>query len=251
MFNPSNIKQQLTKTHLIEFITATILFVVGMILEELPGYHMEIPLERNNAMVLYKNLNSTIPSILCLIISISLPITVIFLFAKKRNSTYYFITVFIVFFFSFSMNIFLTNVIKLFAGRPRPNFYAMIDAGNMKDAYKSFPSGHSSMMFNGMMFISLLLCGELHVFNGNGSLLTLLLSLLPLVMAGIVAVTRTRDYFHNFDDILAGSIIGSIISLLSYITKFKSLWGQNAGEIEEEVNLEFDNNYNYKKTLYN
>ena len=34
--------------------------------------------------------------------------------------------------------------------------------------------------------------------------------------AGLIAVTRTRDYWHNYDDVLAGSLIGLGIAVFIY-----------------------------------
>jgi diacylglycerol diphosphate phosphatase/phosphatidate phosphatase len=39
----------------------------------------------------------------------------------------------------------------------------------------------------------------------------------------IVAVSRTIDYHHNFSDILAGSLIGAVISYICYFLYFPDL----------------------------
>jgi membrane-associated phospholipid phosphatase len=51
-----------------------------------------------------------------------------------------------------------------------------------------FPYFYSFLVFSTWRFLPLLIC-----FGG----------------AGFVALTRTRDYYHNFDDIIAGAIIGT------------------------------------------
>jgi hypothetical protein len=49
-----------------------------------------------------------------------------------------------------------------------------------------------------------------------------LLAMLYFFTASLVSSTRPRDYWHNFDDILAGAIIGyaPILFLLSNICWF-------------------------------
>ena len=232
------IKQKLTKTHLIELGIIAVFFMAAILGEFLPSHKMDIPGGRNNPMNSYKNTSNTMPSILNDIISLTVPMVFIFFFSRnKRDSMNYLVTVSITFLFDYSCSAFLTEVFKLFAGRPRPNYWALVDEGHEIDAYKSFPSGHSSVVFSGMMFLSLLISGELKVFAGNGSLLRLCIALLPLVYACIIGITRTRDYWHNFDDVLGGTLLGCVVALVTYLTKFKSLWGNYAGEVDEEDDL--------------
>lgn len=69
------------------------------------------------------------------------------------------------------------------------------------DARKSFPSGHSSFAFACMVFVSLYLSGRLHVFNqnGRGQAWRILLVITPIVVAALIAVSRTCDYHHHWE----------------------------------------------------
>ncbi|KAL7720030.1 Phosphatidic acid phosphatase type 2 domain-containing protein 1B [Entamoeba marina] len=241
--NFQTILNHFTKVQVFEVGVALVLFCLSLLLPLIPPHQMEIPLERNNPLTLYKNTTETVPFILCSLLAWGIPSLFVAWFGYKRSSTRYIITVYITFFFSISVTEFITNSFKLFAGRPRPNYWELYDAGYTYNAYKSFPSGHSSTIFNGMSFLAILIAGELKVFSGNGSLIKLCISALPFVAAGLVALTRTRDYFHHFDDILAGGLIGSVVSIVCYLIKFKPLWGTEAGEVEGEDNMEFDNEY--------
>ena len=78
------------------------------------------------------------------------------------------------------------------------------------DGRRSFPSGHSSTAFAGMMFLSLWIAGMTGAWclsqpTSGGSFLhsklaRLVLSLLPLVFATWVAVSRMEDYVSRNSD---------------------------------------------------
>jgi diacylglycerol diphosphate phosphatase/phosphatidate phosphatase len=135
----------------------------------------------------------------------------------------------------------VTDIFKVFAGRLRPNFLARClpnAAGicsqigsTVRDSRLSFPSGHSSMSFAGMMFLSLYIAGKLSTFGPNGGALwKAFVSLLPLCTAGMIAVSRTLDYHHNYDDVIAGSVIGSVIAMMCYFLQYPSLFEKTCYE---------------------
>lgn len=60
--------------------------------------------------------------------------------------------------------------------------------------------------------------GKLHVFTerGRGQTWRLIIALIPLMLATLVAVSRTADYHHHYQDVIVGSLIGIIFAYLSY-----------------------------------
>lgn len=72
--------------------------------------------------------------------------------------------------------------------------------------------------FASMCFVSLYVMGKLHVFTerGRGQTWRLLLSFIPLMLATLVAVSRTADYHHHYQDVIVGSLIGIVLAYLSY-----------------------------------
>lgn len=113
---------------------------------------------------------------------------------------------------AYSINAIFTAILKLIVGRPRPNFFYRCFpdgvgievqnctgewAGQM-DGRKSFPSAHSSFSFTGMVYIT---CYLFTIFDfsqpsfGRGILL--FSSLVPILLAIIISLSRACDYHHH------------------------------------------------------
>jgi len=138
-----------------------------------------------------------------------------------------------------------TQAIKITVGRPRPDILDRCkpDAGTvdpefglstsaichqpdlhiLKDGFRSFPSGHSSLSFAGLTFLSLYIAGKMHLFDTRGHTHKAWISFLPLLGAALVAISRTMDYRHHWQDVLAGSLLGFTIANFAYRQYFPSL----------------------------
>ncbi|KFO71561.1 Phosphatidate phosphatase PPAPDC1B, partial [Cuculus canorus] len=102
-----------------------------------------------------------------------------------------------------ALNGVFTNTLKLVVGRPRPDFFYRCfpdgranaelvctgDPGTVNEGRKSFPSGHASSLF----------------------------------LATLVAVSRTCDYKHHWEDVLVGSALGFVLAYLCYRQYFPPL----------------------------
>ena len=135
---------------------------------------------------------------------------------------------------SLAVTALVTTFVKHAAGRPRPNYYALmeLDAATYGDeAVRSFPSGHASSAMAGLHFLSLWL-RFLAVGSGRGSsdgdgsdcgsgcscLPCIQLRWMQMVigcavfapscLALWVAITRVEDHWHGYADVLGGSLIG-------------------------------------------
>ncbi|XP_013119586.2 uncharacterized protein LOC106096397 isoform X1 [Stomoxys calcitrans] len=148
-----------------------------------------------------------------------------------------------------------TSLLKISVGRPRPDyFYRCFPDGvmhlsnnatnmdNLLDLFnctgstnainegrKSFPSGHSSFAFAGFGFITYYVGAKLHAFNyrGRGQSWRLCLSIAPLVLAALIAVSRTCDYHHHWEDVTIGSFIGLFVSYYVYRQYYPSIFSTN------------------------
>lgn len=142
------------------------------------------------------------------------------------------------------INCILTDMVKLMVGRPRPDFFwrcfpdgelnpELRCSGAPEDVAegrKSFPSGHSSISFCSLGFMSWWCMGKLRVWGGRppgppGALL--LLALAPLTVALAVALSRTCDYHHHWQDVLVGSLMGLGVSFMVYRQHFPPLSSQH------------------------
>jgi len=81
----------------------------------------------------------------------------------------------------------------------------------LRDGWRSFPSGHASLSFAGMGYLSVYLAHVLcsrSIRRRRTGLARLAITLAPVFGAGYVAATRYGDLKHYGYDILAGSLIG-------------------------------------------
>ncbi|KAK4284175.1 hypothetical protein QN277_001043 [Acacia crassicarpa] len=140
--------------------------------------------------------------------------------------------------FSVLVTAVITDAIKDAVGRPRPYFFWRCfpdgkdvydklgnvichgDKNVIKEGHKSFPSGHTSWSFAGLGFLSLYLSGKIKAFDRTDHVAKLCIVFLPLLMASLVAVSRVDDYWHHWQDVFAGGLIGLIVATFCYLQFF-------------------------------
>ncbi|CBZ25808.1 phosphatidic acid phosphatase protein-like protein [Leishmania mexicana MHOM/GT/2001/U1103] len=146
----------------------------------------------------------------------------------------------------------VTAVLKLYAGRLRPDYLSRLKAAGytssmshlpdpqtnpdyycalmdahpaLKEGRLSFPSGHSSTSFAVCTVLSLFFVAHLRPFARHASFTRLIICLLPISVSLVCAVSRTRDNKHHFSDIVAGSLIGAVSAFLSFHGTFRQVGG--------------------------
>ncbi|TKA58554.1 hypothetical protein B0A53_00295 [Rhodotorula sp. CCFEE 5036] len=148
---------------------------------------------------------------------------------------------------SVSLTTVFTQVVKVCVGRPRPDLidrcqpvegatnaavYGLatvaictVQSGHIiDDGFKSFPSGHSSFAWAGLGYFALYLSGKMHLFDHRGYTVKAWVAIAPLIGATLIAVSRTMDYRHHATDVIAGSILGALIALVTYHLYYPSLF---------------------------
>jgi len=177
----------------------------------------------------------------------------------------------LVFLEAISLALGTAECVKKFVGRKRPNFFAMCDYQGYREALAtnnftsylqltqanipgniancrgevseinesqySFPSGHSTAIWCGMTFLCLYALYLFHHFSSRYNMAKGLLALLFFTTATLIACTRPRDYWHNFDDIVAGSVIGFSCSCFCFFLNYSGILTQGSNENEEKAGL--------------
>lgn len=164
----------------------------------------------------------------------------------------------------------VTDVLKNLIGRHRPDFLArcvprsdaplnvMVFAKDvcttdnldlLKDGFRTTPSGHSSISFSGLVYLSLWLSGQLVIMNENLGYWRSILAWIPTLQCTYIALSRTEDYRHHFVDVIIGSLIGLGMAFWAYRRLFPHIAHPKAYEpyiiiSEEEDNDNPDTQYN-------
>ncbi|CAI5756864.1 unnamed protein product [Candida verbasci] len=148
----------------------------------------------------------------------------------------------------------LTDLLRVAIGNPRPDFLQrcgpkegtpinqLVDVSictaplgqiYLMDGMKSTPSGHSSMSFAGLLYLTIWLIGQFKIiqtYNRHNKIIYIIFVNLPILLACYIAFSRTQDYRHHFFDILFGSCLGILFATISYFKYFNSLLKENSNE---------------------
>ncbi|KAL8408534.1 hypothetical protein RB594_007099 [Gaeumannomyces avenae] len=106
------------------------------------------------------------------------------------------------------------------------------DLSGVFNSLESFPSGHTTAAFAGFVYLYLYLNAKLKVFsNYHPSMWKLALTYAPILGATLIGGSLTVDQSHNWYDIVAGGIIGTIFALSSYRTVYAAIWDWHINHI--------------------
>ena len=62
--------------------------------------------------------------------------------------------------------------------------------------------------------MSLYLSGKIRAFDGKGHVAKLCIVILPLLVAALVGISRVDDYWHHWQDVFAGGLLGMLVFTL-------------------------------------
>jgi membrane-associated phospholipid phosphatase len=149
------------------------------------------------------------------------------------------------------LNWLISDVLKVYCGQLRPNFYALceFDADTKTclnessyNAYKSFPSGHSSLAFCSMTIVSLHWLGKVGILRSSRSgsslrtkLSALVAFLLPTSIAIWIAASRIHDHYHHPVDVVTGAAIGTMCAHFCMALYYPSIYATGSLHRGDEV----------------
>ncbi|KAK0574459.1 hypothetical protein LWI29_024027 [Acer saccharum] len=183
--------------------------------------------------------DNTIPFWAVPLVAILLPLIIINIYYFIRRDVYDLHHAILGLLYSVLVTGVITDAIKDGVGRPRPDFFwrcfpdgkgvfdnvtkNVMCTGNklvIKEGHKSFPSGHTSWSFAGLGFLALYMSGKVRAFDRKGHVAKLCIVFLPYLVAALVGVSRVDDYWHHWQDVFGGAIIGIVVATFCYLQFF-------------------------------
>ncbi|KAF3438603.1 hypothetical protein FNV43_RR21366 [Rhamnella rubrinervis] len=229
---------KVVKVHMYDWLILLLLVVIDILLNKIEPFHRFVG-EDMMSTLKYPLKENTIPFWAVPVYSILLPLLIICIFYFYRRDVYDLHHAILGLLFSVLITGVITDAIKDAVGRPRPDFFWRCfpdgkgvfhhitrdvictgDKSVIKEGHKSFPSGHTSWSFAGMGYLSWYLAGKIKVFDRRGHVAKLCILFLPLLAAALVGVTRVDDYWHHWQDVFTGGVIGSIVATFCYLQSF-------------------------------
>ncbi|KAJ0094839.1 hypothetical protein Patl1_15089 [Pistacia atlantica] len=230
--------RQVLWLHVYDWLILILLGVIEIVLNVIEPFHRFVGKDMM-ADLTYPMKPNTIPFWAVPMIGIVLPCIIIYAYYFFRKDVYDLHNAILGLLYSTLITGVITDAIKDGVGRPRPDFFWRCfpngtgiydpvtknvmctgDKSVIKEGHKSFPSGHTSWAFAGLGFLALYLSGKIRVFDRKGHVGKLCLTFLPLLVAALVAVSRVDDYWHHWQDVFGGAIIGITVSTLCYLQFF-------------------------------
>ena len=245
-----------TRSRALEYVAPVLLVVLVALLAPLlrptprplhPSSDMLDELRRLHPSIAMPMLPDTVPVWLCLLL-LALPLPAVLLYSwawlKKQATEVHLHAAALCTIQTGCLQFALCELGKNMAVRRRPDFLsrctAIVDGAcvnpdspyTLAEGFKSFPSGHSSAAFAGMILLSLVLMGRTRLWFAprHRSFHKLLLCISPLALALWVAVSRTLDNRHHFTDVLCGAVIGSASACGVYFLHYPSVASAHSDE---------------------
>ncbi|KUI52841.1 hypothetical protein VP1G_00290 [Cytospora mali] len=115
------------------------------------------------------------------------------------------------------------------------------DPDTIDDSLESFPSGHTTAAFGGFVFLYLYLNAKLKVFsNYHPAMWKLIAIYAPILGAVLIGGALTIDEYHNWYDVVAGAIIGTMMAFSAYRMTYAAIWDWRVNHIPLNRGVPFD-----------
>ncbi|XP_059449719.1 putative lipid phosphate phosphatase 3, chloroplastic isoform X3 [Corylus avellana] len=228
---------KVARTHMHDWWILLLLALIEIILYKIHPFYRFVG-EDMMTDLKYPLKSNTVPVWAVPIYSILLPIAIFLVVYFRRRDVYDLHHAILGLLYSVLVTAVITDAIKDAVGRPRPDFFWRCfpdgkdvydtlgnvvchgDKNVIKEGHKSFPSGHTAWSFAGLGFLSLYLSGKIQIFDRRGHVAKLCLVFLPLLVASLVGVSRVDDYWHHWQDVFAGGLLGLTVATFCYLQFF-------------------------------
>ncbi|XP_009147342.2 putative lipid phosphate phosphatase 3, chloroplastic isoform X2 [Brassica rapa] len=227
----------LARTHMHDWIILVLLVILECILLIIHPFYRFVSKDMMTDLS-FPLKSNTVPIWTVPIYAMLLPLVIFIAIYFRRRDVYDLHHAVLGLLYSVLVTAVLTDSIKNAVGRPRPDFFwrcfpdgkAVYDSlgdvichgdkSVIREGHKSFPSGHTSWSFAGLGFLSLYLSGKIQAFDGKGHVAKLCIVILPLLVAALVGISRVDDYWHHWQDVFAGGLLGLVVSTFCYLQFF-------------------------------
>ncbi|EYU40818.1 hypothetical protein ABFS82_12G072000 [Erythranthe guttata] len=228
---------QLMKNHKHDWLILILLVIIEVILNIIHPFYRFVGKDMMIDLK-YPMKENTVPIWSVPLYAVLLPIAIFVLYYLRRKDIYDLHNSILGLLFAVLITAVLTDSIKDGVGRPRPDFFwrCFPDGreeydtwGNVvchgkdsdiREGHKSFPSGHTSWSFAGLGFLALYLSGKIKCFDRRGHVAKLCVLFLPILAACLVGVSRVDDYWHHWQDVFAGGLLGLVVAIFCYLQFF-------------------------------
>jgi diacylglycerol diphosphate phosphatase/phosphatidate phosphatase len=224
-------------SYFLDLLLIGLLYIPALILNTIQPFERIIWRDDRSIMYPY-SLSEIVPSWALPLFAFVLPMIMITVWmGVKRFGNKRLFVVYVGLILALAITVLVTNIVKPLVGRARPDFLARCDADPLvtsklvcrgskalvAEGRRSFPSGHTSSSFAGLMFAAFFLAGQMSLFDGEGRAYRLVVSVIPFLLAVFVGISRVMDYRHHWQDVLAGAILGTVIAYLCYRMYFPAI----------------------------
>ncbi|KAJ0971542.1 hypothetical protein J5N97_019501 [Dioscorea zingiberensis] len=229
---------KVARFHMHDWIILLLLIVIDVVLNVIEPFHRFVGKDMMTDLR-YPMKSNTVPFWAVPLYAILLPLAIFSAIYFRRRNVYDLHHAILGLLFSVLLTAVLTDAIKDAVGRPRPDFFwrcfpdgkdvydnfttSVMCHGEksvIKEGHKSFPSGHSSWSFAGLGFLAWYLAGKIKAFDRRGHVAKLCIVFLPLLAAALVATSRVDDYWHHWQDVFAGGLLGLVVASFCYLQFF-------------------------------
>ncbi|KAL6845330.1 hypothetical protein ACP4OV_024825 [Aristida adscensionis] len=229
---------RVARTHAWDWVALLLLVAVDVGLNAIEPFHRFVGAGMM-ADLRYPMKTNTVPVWAVPVIAVIVPIVIFLIIYIRRRNAYDLHHAILGILFAVLITGVLTDAIKDAVGRPRPNFFWRCfpdgkavydkittgvichgDPSVIKEGHKSFPSGHTSWSFAGLGFLSWYLAGKITVFDRRGHVAKLCIVLLPLLIAVMISISRVDDYWHHWQDVCTGGVLGMVVASVCYLQFF-------------------------------